>query len=607
MTSTWQDILRGSAGINEESWEGLFAQARDLHQRGVDGDQEAVKEAHRILKKLRNSVSDNPLVEAYFGSALSLLARDEIDPMERMEKANKGMKALDRAVAKAPDEVQIRIMRGYVCFRLPEFIFHRTRTAVEDFAYLIDRYEQGPGIFGADFYLQLLYDLGLAYQTILAKDEAESTWQKLREMDLDGRYRKLLKEAKGNGKKKALKDESEEIPREVRKAEHQEEYFEERPHWRPVAIASDFSDGFSLYERALKGDPQAATKAADYFEEIAAQNPGNILLQAIYQDCLSLVGRFSTDNFKIFGSAIKGTKALDALLEENRDSIELRFIRAYHSYRLPEAFFNRSKKAIEDFKYLAKRFEEDPSIFPQDSYWQLLLDLGMAYKRIGMDREASMAWEKLWDSNPEPYYQQLLASRQRLDNIEIPHVDDISRFSRKEIFRYGVPLHDLAVIGHRKAVRVAFNFWEMAAEEYPEDSLIKAYYGSSMALMGKYSTNPQDVFGHGIKGMKMVKEALAEDPDNHEIRLLEIPILLEMPDSFFHQTSQAMKEIRVLIDAYQEDPRILSKDSYHEMLYTMGSLYEEQGNEEKAKKIWSELLADQPHPKYTERFKERVL
>ncbi len=170
----------------------LFAKAKELHQQGIDGDQNAVIEAFSLLERIRFFSPGNPLVNAFYGSTVALLGRDAIDPQERMEKAQAGLKILDNAVSQDPDNVEIRILRGYVSFKLPNIYFRRTKTAVEDFEYLISRYEQNPDTFTEEFYCQILYDLGTAYKTLHQDQNAETTWNKLLDKTSDPKYRDCL-------------------------------------------------------------------------------------------------------------------------------------------------------------------------------------------------------------------------------------------------------------------------------------------------------------------------------------------------------------------------------------------------------------------------------
>ncbi|TCL76909.1 hypothetical protein EDC14_1001194 [Hydrogenispora ethanolica] len=138
----------------------------ELHQRAVQGDKQAVKEAYSLVTQIRRPELPNHLVEAYYGSVMTLMGRDAIDPMERLDYVRQGLKSLDKAAQNEPDNVEIRILRGYVCCRLPEAFFHRTAMGVADFKYLIDRYQREPHIFSAKFYEQLLRDLASAERTL---------------------------------------------------------------------------------------------------------------------------------------------------------------------------------------------------------------------------------------------------------------------------------------------------------------------------------------------------------------------------------------------------------------------------------------------------------
>jgi len=115
------------------TWEKLFKQAINLHQHAVGGDKQATKRAYEMLVKIRKMSSGNNTVEAYLGSATILQGRDERNPEEKLKKVNEGLKILDRAVSRDANNIDIRILRGYVCLNLPEDIFHRKSTAAGDF------------------------------------------------------------------------------------------------------------------------------------------------------------------------------------------------------------------------------------------------------------------------------------------------------------------------------------------------------------------------------------------------------------------------------------------------------------------------------------------
>jgi tetratricopeptide (TPR) repeat protein len=181
-------------GKEQEAWKDVFSEAVKLHMQGVEGDKEAAQKAYQLMEKVRELASNNNLVEAYYGSASTLLARDIVDPMEKLKKATRGLKILDISVSKEPDNTEIRILRAYVCSRIPENFFHRSVLAIEDFNYLLGRYEKVPSIFSKQMYWKILYELGQAYKNVGKIQEARKTWEKLLSDTTDAKYRGLLKE-----------------------------------------------------------------------------------------------------------------------------------------------------------------------------------------------------------------------------------------------------------------------------------------------------------------------------------------------------------------------------------------------------------------------------
>ncbi|KAB2951565.1 hypothetical protein F9B85_12235 [Heliorestis acidaminivorans] len=167
-------------------------EAVTLHDQGIEGDKEAVVKAQELLQQIRQEVQD-PLIEAYYGSATCLLGRDAINPNVRMAKALSGLKVLDQAVKTAPGHVDIRVLRSQVCFRLPEKYFHRSTTAINDFCQLIYWYEQDRELFSQDFYEQCLIDLGDAYQNVGNKKKAQAIWQQGLTVTKDPKHSKTLK------------------------------------------------------------------------------------------------------------------------------------------------------------------------------------------------------------------------------------------------------------------------------------------------------------------------------------------------------------------------------------------------------------------------------
>ncbi|CAH0344172.1 hypothetical protein [Bacillus sp. CECT 9360] len=183
-------------GINNESWSALFKEAKSLHKKAVDGDKEAVNQAADLLKQVRTLNPGNNLVEAYNGSVTSLIGRDAQQNKDRLNITNQGLKILDEAVKKEPDNTEIRLLRAYVSYRVPEKYFKRTKTALEDFNYLASAYEKDSTILTKESYWKILFDLGMAYKETNQKNKAKSVWMQLLTETTDPKYGDLLKKEK---------------------------------------------------------------------------------------------------------------------------------------------------------------------------------------------------------------------------------------------------------------------------------------------------------------------------------------------------------------------------------------------------------------------------
>ena len=156
-----------------------YEEAKKLHQKGVDGDKRAVREAYEKFTKLRAAHPGNALFEAFYGSTLALLARDAAQPLEKAEKAQDGLDALDRAVSMDPNHKEIRLLRANVCVRLPEVYFQSSSTAIEDFNYLLDRYNADSKYLSKKQVAEVLRNLSKAYQNAGKPDEARAVMHRL--------------------------------------------------------------------------------------------------------------------------------------------------------------------------------------------------------------------------------------------------------------------------------------------------------------------------------------------------------------------------------------------------------------------------------------------
>jgi tetratricopeptide (TPR) repeat protein len=108
------------------------------------------------------------------------------------------MKALDQAIKLEGNNVEIRMLRGNVAYRLPEVYFKRTKTAIEDFQYLIKAFEGNNRDISKEQYYEILLKLGASYKTVGNSQRAEETWNKLLSLN-NSKYKTLVEKAKSTG------------------------------------------------------------------------------------------------------------------------------------------------------------------------------------------------------------------------------------------------------------------------------------------------------------------------------------------------------------------------------------------------------------------------
>jgi hypothetical protein len=193
-------------GPNKALFEKRLAVAIDLHNEAVARKEGAVGEAHREFEKLRSNYPGHPIANAFHGSVMSLIARDESNPLTRLQWAKRGLKLLDEAVASDSSDIRIRMLRGNVAYRLPEQFFHRTGTVIEDYLVLIDGELRNPGSISKDTYNKLIYELGDSYHRISRQQEAKFCWSKLLKQTNDHKYRKLIEQQLQSGNDESVND-----------------------------------------------------------------------------------------------------------------------------------------------------------------------------------------------------------------------------------------------------------------------------------------------------------------------------------------------------------------------------------------------------------------
>lgn len=106
--------------------------ARTWFYRSVSGDREALSRA-TVGFETAHQRSPSPVVTAYLGACRLLNAAAATWPWEKGRLSKEGVLLLEEAVSAAPDDLEIRFVRGMTSYRLPRFMGRRN-VAIQDLA-----------------------------------------------------------------------------------------------------------------------------------------------------------------------------------------------------------------------------------------------------------------------------------------------------------------------------------------------------------------------------------------------------------------------------------------------------------------------------------------
>jgi len=161
-------------------FDGVIGKARRLHDLGAAGDKDAVISCVEMLEMLCERDPKNHLARVYLGSAYTLRSRDLPPGPGKLDALVKGGKLMDQAVADAPNDPRVRLVRAINNLELPA-IFRRRPVAYEDLEWLLETARKNSPKTSVQLRadeLQAVYFFGgLALQKQKRKDEAAAAWR----------------------------------------------------------------------------------------------------------------------------------------------------------------------------------------------------------------------------------------------------------------------------------------------------------------------------------------------------------------------------------------------------------------------------------------------
>ena len=123
----------------------------------------ASRKAVSYLQKAHFLSPNDDEVQAYLGSATTMMGRDSWNVLTKISNVNKGIKMMDQAVARLPENIAVRMVRANNSLDLPES-FHRKEIAKKDFQHLETLIIKPSSDIEPDIKAEVFYQLGKFYQ-----------------------------------------------------------------------------------------------------------------------------------------------------------------------------------------------------------------------------------------------------------------------------------------------------------------------------------------------------------------------------------------------------------------------------------------------------------
>lgn len=145
------------------------------------------------------------------------------------------------------------------------------------------------------------------------------------------------------------------------------------------------------------------------------------------------------------------------------------------------------------------------------------------------------------------------------------------------------------VDGDKKAVKIAYEIFLKLRKTEPDNALIEAYYGSTLALLGRDAVQPLEKADKAQEGLDSLNQAISMDPNQKEIRLLRANVCLRLPESFFYCSQTAIEDFSFLLDSYKEDSNYLTNKQVSRIMEDLSVAYQNVGKSSEANEVLQRL------------------
>jgi hypothetical protein len=144
----------------------------------VAGNGNALKQAAILFNALKTDHPEHPLVLVYAGSIKLMQAARALAVWRKGKLAQEGLGAIDAAVSRAPQDLEVRFVRAASTFHLPGF-FRRKAQSRDDFEWLAPRVAAAvaSGVLDSRLGAAALYHQGVFRDELGDRSGARSAWQ----------------------------------------------------------------------------------------------------------------------------------------------------------------------------------------------------------------------------------------------------------------------------------------------------------------------------------------------------------------------------------------------------------------------------------------------
>lgn len=179
----WLACAGLAGGVGEAPGEDAFsrpgiAEIVRLHDAAIGGDKAGVLAAEQAARAFLAAHPGDHLAEAYLGSLLTIKASKAFPGPSKLGYLKDGLRALDAAVAAAPDDAAVRFVRAMNNYSLPAFV-RRRDNAREDFKALLGQVgDPAQRARLSDRIVQAIcYYAGVALRAEKEREEALDAWR----------------------------------------------------------------------------------------------------------------------------------------------------------------------------------------------------------------------------------------------------------------------------------------------------------------------------------------------------------------------------------------------------------------------------------------------